>query len=317
MKILANDGISASGKTKLEEYGFEVLQTRVAQEQLAQYINDNDIPILVVGGRTLVNKDFLEICNTLKLVAHSGSRIDNIDVAFAEKKGITVVNALEAAARSVAELAFAHLAGSVRYLHDANREMPLAGDSKFNQLKSAYTGGIELQNKTLGILGLDNTAQHLASIALGVGMRVLYHDPKVDKTRIMIPFYTGDAHQIELLGRDKDTILRESDFISLHMPLHNNYILDGNEFQIMSSGTGIINVCKGRLINEVALLEALNSGKLAFAGLDVFENEPRPSVQILMHPKISLSPHLGATTYEGLERIGKSLADQIIAFYNN
>ena len=176
MKILANDGISKSGKNKLEEYGFEVDLTKVSQEQLIKYINDNKIAVILVRSATQVRADIIDNCPSIKIIGRGGVGMDNIDVEYAKSKGINVINTPAASSKSVAELAFSHLFGCVRFLHESNRSMPLDGDSKFKDLKKSYAKGTELAGKTIGIIGFGRIGQEVAKIAIGVGMNVIFYD---------------------------------------------------------------------------------------------------------------------------------------------
>lgn len=312
MRILANDGISQVGIDKLKENGFEVLTIHVAQEQLANYINQHKIQVLLVRSATEVRKDVIDACPQLKLIGRGGVGLDNIDVTYAEKKGLPVINTPEASSDSVAELVFAHLYGGVRFLYDANRNMPLDGDSKFKDLKKAYAKGTELRGKTLGIIGFGKIGQATAKIALGIGMKVLYHDVEVENKILNLTFFDGQTLSFELKNCPKEEVLKQSDFISLHVPQQNEYILGKTDIDAMKDGVGIINAARGGVLDEVALVDALESGKVAFAGLDVYESEPNPEIRILMHPNISLTPHIGAATLEAQERIGLVLATKII-----
>ena len=315
MKILANDGLHPSGVQALQDRGFTVDQTTVSQGQLANYINKNQIEILLVRSNTQVNKTLIDACPGLKIIGRGGIGLDNIDVAYATAKNIKVINTPKASSVAVAELVFAHLIGGARFLYDANRNMPLEGDTHFKDLKKSYATGLELREKTLGLFGFGNIGQETAKIALGMGMKVVYHDPEVENAQISIRFFNGSEHHIELTQQTKETVLQSSDFISLHIPSQDTYCLDKAAFEIMKDGVGIINTARGNAIDEVALIEYLNNKKVAFAGLDVFESEPKPEIQILMHPNISLSPHIGASTLEAQEKIGLSLAAQITEIY--
>src|SRR5690606_10243241 len=182
MKILANDGISEQGIQLLENNGFEVITTKVAQEQVANYINKNNISALLVRSATKVNKDIIDSCPSLKLIGRGGVGMDNIDVDYARKKGIHVINTPNASSESVAELVFAHLFSGVRYLTDANRNMPLEGDTRFSELKRDYATGVELKGKTLGIIGFGRVGTAVAKMAIALGMNVIVTDRK-DKTK--------------------------------------------------------------------------------------------------------------------------------------
>lgn len=311
MKILANDGIAASGITALEKAGYEVNTTHVAQEQLISYINEHNIVGLLVRSATKVRKDLIDACEGLKLIGRGGVGMDNIDVDYARAKGLHVINTPAASSESVAELVFAHLFGGVRYLYDANRNMPLDGDSKFKQLKKSYAAGSELRGKTLGVIGFGRIGRATAKIALGCGMKVIYSDPFMDNASITLNFFDGKEVTFDFSSMDKNQLLQEADFITLHVPAQKEYVIGKNEFKLMKSGAGIVNAARGGVVDEVALIDALEDGKISFAGLDVFESEPTPEIKILMHPKISLTPHIGAATLEAQDRIGTELASQI------
>lgn len=313
MKILANDGISNSGILALEKEGFEVITTKVAQEQVANYINTHRISVLLVRSATKVRTDIIDNCPTLKIIGRGGVGMDNIDVDYARAKGIHVINTPSSSSESVAELVFAHLFSGVRFLHDSNRNMPLEGDFNFDGLKKAYANGMELRGKTLGIIGFGRIGKAVAKIGLGLGMRVIASDKHVGNAEIKVPFYNGQFINVDIITEPVEDIIKHSDFITLHIPAQEGYVIGEAEFEAMKDNVGIINASRGGVIHEVALIEALDRGKVAFAGLDVFEDEPRPSVQVLMHPKISLTPHIGAATLEAQDRIGTELAEQIIS----
>ena len=310
-KILANDGISESGVQALNAAGFEVITTKVAQEQLVNFINTNDINGLLVRSATQVRKDLIDACSSLKLIGRGGVGMDNIDVDYAKSKGIHVINTPAASSESVAELVFAHLYSGVRYLHDSNRNMPLEGDSKFKQLKKSYGGGTELRGKTLGIIGFGRIGQATAKIALGIGMKVLFSDSQIKNLDLKLNFHDGQSLNFQLQNNNLDEILKKADFITLHVPAQKDYIIGKEEFSKMKDGVGLVNASRGGTVDEVALIDALDNGKVSFAGLDVYESEPNPEIKILMHPKISLTPHIGAATNEAQDRIGIELAEQI------
>ena len=315
MKILANDGISQSGIKILEEAGFEVIITKVAQEQLINFINKEKIQVLLVRSATEVRKDLIDSCPSLKIIGRGGVGMDNIDVAYARKKGIHVINTPAASSSSVAELVFAHLFGGVRYLYDSNRNMPLSGDTQFKNLKKNYSGGTELRGKTLGIIGLGRIGKAVARIALGVGMKVIASDDQVGETDITLHFYNDQVVKVPIKTEPVEDLIQHSDFITVHVPEQNKAVLGKKEFEKMKNGVGIINTSRGGIVDEVALIEALENGKVAFAGLDVFENEPSPAITVLMDHRISLSPHIGAATTEAQDRIGMELAVQIVSIF--
>jgi len=313
MKILANDGVSQSGVAAMQKQGFEVITTNVAQEQLENFINENEVVALLVRSATTVRKDLIDNCPTLKLIGRGGVGMDNIDVEYAREKGLHVINTPAASSESVAELVFAHLFGGVRFLYDSNRNMPLDGDSKFKQLKKSYAKGTELRGKTLGVIGFGRIGRATAKIALGIGMKVIYHDPFMDGATVSLSFFDGKTVDFDLKSQSKEDVLKASDFVSLHVPAQKEYVIGKKEFETMKDGAAIVNAARGGVIDEVALIDALESKKIAFAGLDVFESEPSPEIKILMHPNISLTPHIGAATGEAQDRIGIELANQITA----
>jgi len=315
MKILANDGISKSGINALEKAGFQVVTTRVAQEQLKNFINEEKIAVILVRSATEVRKDLIDSCPSLKIIGRGGVGMDNIDVTYAREKGLKVINTPAASSESVAELVFAHLFGGVRYLHDSNRNMPLSGDSHFKDLKKNYSAGSELRGKTLGIIGLGRIGKEVAKIALGVGMRVIASDDKVGEIDITLSFYNNQVVTIPIKTEPVSELIKHSDFITIHVPAQGRALIGDKEFEKMKNGVGIVNTSRGGVVNEEALLEAMEKGKVAFAGLDVFSNEPTPSIKILMNERISLTPHIGAATLEAQDRIGIELANQIIEIY--
>jgi D-3-phosphoglycerate dehydrogenase len=312
MKILANDGISTTGIKILENAGFEVITTKVSQEQVANFINDNQVAVLLVRSATKVRKDIIDACPTLKIIGRGGVGMDNIDVDYAISKDIQVINTPASSSNSVAELVFAHLFSGVRFLYDSNRNMPLEGDTRFNDLKKGYANGLELRDKTIGIIGFGRIGQAVAKMALGLGMKVIASDSYVGKASIRVEFYNGQFIDVEIFTEPVAELLKHSDFVTLHVPAQKDYIIGKSQFDSMKNGVGIINCSRGGIINEVELVAALDSKKVLFAGLDVFEDEPTPAVQILMHPNISMTPHIGAATVEAQERISIELADQII-----
>ncbi|MCF6132160.1 D-2-hydroxyacid dehydrogenase [Flavobacterium wongokense] len=313
MRVLANDGISKSGIKALENGGFEVFTNKVAQEQVANYINEHKIDVIIVRSATKVRQDIIDNCPSLKIIGRGGVGMDNIDVDYARSKGLHVINTPASSSESVAELVFAHLFTGVRFLQDSNRNMPLEGDTNFEGLKKAYANGIELRGKTLGIIGFGRIGQAVAKMALGLGMRVIAADKFVDKAEVRVDFYNGQFINVEFITEPMEDVFRHSDFITLHVPSQEGYVIGEAEFQLMKDNVGIVNCARGGVIDEVALVAALDSEKVLFAGLDVFENEPTPEIQILMHPKISLTPHIGAATLEAQDRIGTELADQVIS----
>ena len=317
MKVLANDGISKEGVDKLNSVGFKTIVESIDQSEIIDFINNNNIEVLLVRSATKVRKDLIDSCKNLKIIGRGGVGMDNIDVSYAKEKGIHVINTPAASSISVAELVFAHLFSCARFLHISNREMPLEGDKEFKTLKKNYAGGTELKGKTLGIVGFGRIGREVAKIGLGIGMNIIFYDLHNKKAEIEIDFFDGSSKNFELESSTFDNLLKESDFISLHVPAQKDYIIGDKEFSLMKKGSGIINAARGGVINEESLIKHIENKKISFAALDTFENEPNPSISILMNPNISLTPHIGAATLEAQKRIGVELAEQIISIYQS
>ena len=312
MKVLANDGIAKSGVDALENADFEVILKTIDQDKLIDYINENEIDVILVRSATKVRKDIIDACPSLKIIGRGGVGMDNIDVEYARENGLKVINTPAASSHSVAELVFAHLFGMVRFLHDSNQNMPLEGDTKFKALKKSYAKGVELKGKTLGVLGFGRIGQATAKVGLGVGMKVVAFDPFMDSANVELEFFDGQTVNFKIDTISKEEVLKQADFISLHMPAQKEYVISTKEFDMMKKGAGIINAARGGVIDEIALVAAIKDGKISNAALDVFEKEPTPEIQLLMNPNISLTPHIGGATSEAQGRIGTELATQII-----
>ncbi|MAM04528.1 MAG: 3-phosphoglycerate dehydrogenase [Flavobacteriales bacterium] len=317
MRILANDGISQKGYNALKEKGFSIITEKIDQKNIIDYINKEKIEVLLVRSATKVGKDILDSCPSIKVIGRGGVGMDNIDVEHARKKNITTFNTPSASSTSVAELVFTHLFSMTRYLFDSNRKMPLYGDSEFKKLKSNYSNGKELFGKNLGIIGFGRIGKEVARIAIGIGMNIIVHDKFISNSDIELKYFNGETKKINIKTVSMDTVLKESDFITLHIPKsEDNPIIGANEIGKMKNGSGIINASRGGIIDEDALMFALDKEKLSYAGLDVYNNEPKPSIHLMMHNAISLTPHIGAATIEAQEKIGLELAEQICSFYN-
>ena len=316
IKVLANDGISQAGIDALTEKGFEVITEKIDQADLISTINSDNYEVLLVRSATTVRKDLIDACPKLRIVGRGGVGMDNIDVEYARKKGINVINTPAASSSSVAELVFAHLLGMVRFLFDSNRQMPLTGDTEFKSLKQSYAKGRELAGKTLGIIGFGRIGQEVAKKAIGLGMNVMAHDRFLDEANITLEFFNGDKKSFTIETDSLENVLTKSDFVTLHVPkIGDKAVIGAEEIGMMKTGAGILNASRGGVIDETALMFALDKKKLAYAGLDVFDNEPSPSIHLCMHNAISLTPHIGAATLEAQDRIGTELAEQIITYF--
>ena len=314
-RILANDGIDAAGQKLLTDAGFDVVVKKISQAELAKVLADFDA--ILVRSATTINREIIDACPSLKLIGRTGISMENIDTEYARYKGIKVINTVEASAQSVAEMVFAHLFGMARFLHQTNRKMPVEGTTNFESLKQQYSKGVELRGKNIGIIGLGKIGQRVARMALGMGMNVLPYDLNATKEmRIELDLFKGYSEAsitIRLKTVSFEELLEQSDFLSLHIPHEKGTLatITAKELAMMKDGAGIINTSSAGVIDEKDLLDALNSGKIAFAGFDTFDNEPHPMAALLEHPNVSMTPHIGGATKEAQERIGIEMAESI------
>lgn len=313
MNILANDGISSVGIKKLENAGYTVITDKVAQDQLENYINQNDVSCLLVRSATTARKNLIDACPGLKLIGRGGVGMDNIDVSYARDKGLTVINTPAASSQSVAELVMGELFVLSRFMYDSFKNME---NGEFSKLKKAYAKGSELRGKTIGIVGFGRIGQSLASYALGAGMNVIAVDQfNTNPVQINVPVGSDQKVSVEITPKSNlNDVIADLDYISLHVPKQSDgsAVIGSAEFNQMKDGVKIVNAARGGVIDEDALLEALNSGKIECIALDVYENEPNPRKDLLSHNKIACTPHIGAATKEAQDRIGEELAQQII-----
>jgi len=314
--ILINDGLAEIGKTQLTKFGFTIFDEKVDPDKLVEFINKKNISAILVRSATEVRKNIIDNCPSLKLIGRGGVGLDNIDVSYAKEKGINVINTPSASSKSVAELVFAHLFSISRFTFHSNRTMPLEGDYNFKKLKKNYSNGIELGGKTLGIIGFGRIGQEVAKIAIGIGMKVLYYDLHNEIEDINIEFYNKETYKVNVFKSNFSNILECSDFITLHVPKQDKAIINKKELEQMKKGAIIINTSRGGIINESDLIKSLNNRTIGYAGLDVYEDEPKPRMEIIMNEYISLSPHIGASTQEAQNRIGIELAKQINQILN-
>lgn len=313
MKVLANDGISKAGEQVLKDAGIEVLDNRVAQDHVISFINDNKVDVLLVRSATKVRQDLIDACPGLKIVGRGGIGMDNIDVEYAIEKGLYVINTPTASSKSVAELVFGHFFSLARFLHESNRLMPLEGETHFNAMKKSFSKAYELSGKTLGVIGFGSIGQEVAKMGISLGMKVIVLTRKPQTKVLSLEFFDGQSVNFEVTStNDMDAFLKKADFISINTPKTNEYIIDTPQFEKMKDGVYIVNTARGGVINEVTLIDFIESGKVAGAALDVFEREPNPEVLLLMNPALSLSPHVGGNTVDAQEKIGLELAEQII-----
>ncbi|MEM1357852.1 MAG: D-2-hydroxyacid dehydrogenase [Bacteroidota bacterium] len=310
IRILANDGIAANGKADLEAAGFEVVTEHIPQDELMTKLNDFDV--ICVRSATKVRKDLIDASPNLKAICRGGVGIDNIDHEYAASKGIPTYNTPAASSASVAELVFAHFFSISRGVHRSNFELR-AADSEFKKLKKAYAGGQELRGKTLGILGFGRIGVEAARIGLGLGMTVLPVDLIKESEDIELSFMGGQTVSLHIPTVPMDKMLAEADYITVHVPGGN--LIGEAELAKMKDGVILANTSRGGVINEDALIAALESGKVRGAALDVFVGEPNPRRDLLENPGISVTPHIGAATGEAQYNIGTELAEKITAHF--
>lgn len=298
MKVLANDGLEISAINEIKKNGIYIETNHLDKEELIENIKNYDV--LVVRSNTKVTSDVLEAGakGNLKLVIRAGVGIDNIDLDYAKKVGIKVSNTPDASSDSVAELALGHMFSVARYIAVANYTMR---NGQWN--KKQYKGS-EIAGKILGIIGMGRIGKALAGKAEALGMKIIYAD------------VLGKQDNLAYEFMDLDNLLKVSDYVSLHVPYNKDKgaLISDREISMMKEGAVIINCARGKVVDEEALLEGLNSGKLAGAGIDVFEQEPSKNTELINHERVSVTPHIGASTKEAQERIGKEVAAIVINF---
>jgi len=313
MKILATDGFSEVGKQRLEDAGHEVIIKTIASNQLSKFVNENSIDGILVKASTRLDGSTISEFESLKFIGNCDRHLNHISVDMAKQKNISIFEAKHAWTNSVAELTMAHLFSCMRHLKDANREMPLEGDQNFNKLKRSFSGGAELKGKILGIIGFGKIGQEVAKKALALGMQVNYCDNEMSSCLLKLELYDQQSLEIKLTSSSLEEVLSISDVISLHTDESNDYLIGEKEFQKMKPTAGIINTAHGKCLDELALIKHLENNTLAFGALDVFEDQPQPPIQLLMNPKLSLSPNLGGATQETQDRVSDEISQQILS----
>lgn len=301
MNILITDGISAEGEKILTGAGHTVDQLSLKPEELAVRIAGYDC--IIVRSATKVTRDVIDAGKRLKVIARGGVGVDNIDVKQAEARGIRVLNTPLASAISVAELTIGHMLAVSRFLYMSSAEMK---GGKWP--KKEYAGGTELYKKTLGIVGLGNIGKEVARRALGFGMTVLAYDPPFAPMDFIVEITT------------KERLLSESDFITLHVPFDPGQgpAIGKKELAMVKKGVIIINCSRGGVVDQDALLDALNAGTVGGAALDVFTHEPPTAAEqaLINHPRVSVSPHIGGSTVEAQGRVGAEMALKVVKALN-
>lgn len=317
IRILANDGLHDDGKLLLEEAGYEVDIMKVPQEELQNVLPDYDV--IIVRSATQIRKDLIDKCPNLKIIVRGGLGYDNIDAEYAQSKGIKVMTTPIASSVSVAELVFGHLLSVARNLHKSNRQMPELGNAEFKKLKKDYSEGFELKGRKIGILGFGRVGQEVAQIAIGFGMEIMPVDNAFESVKLNLDIFNlpNMSLTIDVPTYSFEDVLETADIISVHVPYIGKPLISAKEIAMMKDGVVLINAARGGTVNEAALLHGLKTGKIRAAGIDVFENEPTPNIELLNHPNVSVSPHIGASTIEAQRRVGLVLADRIIEFFGS
>ncbi len=321
--ILISDPLPESVEKALVNLGCNVIIRSDSENILEIGQKNRRINALIVRSATKVTKEVIDTFHPhLKLIVRAGVGLDNIDVDYARLKGVKVVNTPEASTRSVAELTIAHMLALARCLHKSNREMPEKGNTGFSTLKKQYAKeSHELFGKTLLIIGLGRIGKKVAGLAAGLGMKIIAHDPFVKEAEVCFEFFQApDLPPAPVCFTVKSIPLEQAlplaDFITIHTPFTGRPILEEQHFKLMKPGVYIINCARGGVIPEPLLLKYAQEGKVAGFALDVFESEPEPDINVLTHEKASLSPHIGASTPEAQERIGKEVVKIVSEFFN-
>ncbi|MBE6050771.1 MAG: 3-phosphoglycerate dehydrogenase [Clostridium sp.] len=299
IRILTNDGLESTAINALEKAGVEVVNDHIEQDKLGEALKEFDA--VVIRSATKITKEVLdaEKGGKLKLVVRAGVGVDNIDLVSAKENGVNVKNTPNASSNSVAELAIAHMFAVARFVNISNVTMR---NGEWNKKKYK---GTEINGKTLGIVGMGRIGRSLAKKATALGMKVIYTD------------LFGEQENLKYKFVSLESLLKSSDFISLHVPYDKTKgsLIGKKELELMKDGVFLINCARGKVVEEAALLEALNSGKVAGAGIDVFEEEPTKNQELINHPNVSVTPHIGASTKEAQTRIGEEVVDTIKVFF--
>lgn len=299
IRVLISDGLDDFALRLLIDKGYDVVQCE--KEKLPEVIGDVDA--LVVRSATKVRQPLIDKAmesGRLKLIIRGGVGVDNIDVDYAQSKGIVVKNTPTASSISVAELTIAHMFAVSRFIHISNVTMR---EKKWEKKKYE---GFELFGKTLGLIGFGRIAREVAKRAYCLGMDVIYYD---------ILGKADGYDQYEYCSFED--VLKRADYVSLHIPYSSDkgYIIGEKELSLMKDTAFLINCARGGVVDEKALLDALNNNKIAGAGIDVFEEEPTNNMELVNHPKVSVTPHIGASTYEAQRRIGLEIVDIIEEYF--
>ena len=296
--ILISDGLDEAGQSILRAAAKVDEKFGISAEELTGLIVEYDG--LIVRGQTRVTASILDAASRLKVVGRAGVGVDNIDLEAAKKHNVAVVNAPTSTTVAVAELAFGLLLAVAREIPRADVTM-----KQGNWQKKEFEG-VELSGKTLGVIGYGRIGTEVGRRAAAFGMNVLVYDPNVSEDELV----HGDAEPVSL-----QDLFAWSDFISLHLPLNvqTRDLIGPMAFSQMKDGVRIVSTARGGIIDESALLDALNKGKVAGAGLDVFEKEPPGLTELVAHPRVIATPHIGAQTSEAQSRAAEDIAAEVLA----
>lgn len=299
IRVLTNDGLQEVSIDALKALGVEVVNDHIGQDKLGEKLKDFDA--IVIRSATKLTADVFnaEKGGKLKLVIRAGVGVDNIDIPAGNSVGVTVKNTPYASSNSVAELALAHMLSVARFIGISNATMR---NGEWNKKKYQ---GTEISGKVLGIVGMGRIGQSLAEKASALGMKVVYTDL----------FGKNDSLNYEFM--ELHDLLKVSDFISLHVPYDKNAgsLIGRKELALMKKTAYLIDCARGKVVEEDALLEALDNDVIAGAGLDVYEEEPTKNTTLVNHPKVSVTPHIGASTTEAQTRIGEEVVSTIKEFF--
>lgn len=312
MKIVITEVISEENRAQLIQAGFEVKEIQIAYEQLAAYTQKNQTDVLWLAQTGMLDEALLKTLGHLRVLILGGTRIELEWLDSAQEMGLQVLWAENALSNATAEMALAHLLNGCRLLPESNRNMPLEGDTSFKFLQESYSNGLELSGKTLGLIGVNVAGLKLAQKALGLGMEVVYCDPKQSEIDMQMELPNGISFPIALRAHTKEEVLEQAHFISLHSSRKDRYALAAADFTQAKKLLGLINCAYPEAVNEVDLVEEINKETLLFAGLDRFEEEPHPAVQVLMQPAFSLSPFIHSTTQESVAAVLPELMEKIL-----
>lgn len=300
VRVLTNDGLEAASIEALKKLGVEVVNDHIEQDVLGEKLKDFDAVVIRSATKLTADVFNAEKGGNLKLAVRAGVGVDNIDIPAGQAVGVTTKNTPTASSNSVAELAIGHMFALARYIAAANVTMR---NGEWNKKKYQ---GVEIAGKTLGIVGMGRIGQSLAKKAEALGMKVIYNDL----------FGKNDKLAYDFVSLEE--VLKTSDFISLHVPYDKKAgsLIGKKELAMMKNTAFLIDCARGKVVEEEALLEALDNGTIAGAGLDVFEEEPTKNTALVNHAKVSVTPHIGASTAEAQTRIGEEVVSTIKEFFN-